>query len=103
MCYPRPQALPNRAQHALPATMMSAKQGPVGTTEAVTRSKAIRRKSRGMKVELVKVENFTESVIFESVLGGRESRHHLYRRDTNMYCSSWAMQGEDGMQRGGVM
>lgn len=30
---------------------MSAKQGPRGTTEAVTRSRAIGRESRGMKVE----------------------------------------------------
>lgn len=50
-CCTSRQALPHVAQHGLPATTMSAKQGPIGTAEAVTRSKAIRRKSCGMEVE----------------------------------------------------
>lgn len=85
--------------------MMSAKQGPIGTAGAVSRSEAITRKSRDMKV--CKVELLTAIILsvilfFETaVLGGRPQAYHTLLLESPSEISvcicadSWCISRDD--------
>lgn len=73
---PVAQALPNPAQRGLPAIMISAEQGPIGTAGPVSRLTAIRRKSLVESWTLNLFAQVRSRSLFEPVSGGGKSRPH---------------------------